>query len=147
MRIAYDSFENPERSLDLRADGDGSFSATIPLAEGANIVEVTSYDSESDRAVRRLLQLTYAPNPPELFVTITRPRNRDVIADPVLSVSGATLPGARVSLNDIIPAQPDELGLWQAVILLQPGSNRIEATAVQEGKTVSAIITVILRPD
>ena len=146
LKIAYDSFENPERSLDLRADRDGLFSASIPLAEGANIVEITSYDSASDREARRLLQLTYAPNPPDLFVTITRPRNRTVISDPVLSVSGAALPGARVSLNNIIPAQSDDLGLWQAVILLQPGSNRIEATAVHEGKTVTTSIVVIHRP-
>ena len=146
LKIAYDSFENPERSLDLRADSDGLFRAAIPLAEGANIVEITSYDSASDREARRLLQLTYAPNPPDLFVTITRPRNRTVISDPVLSVSGAALPGARVSLNGIIPAQSDDLGLWEAVILLQPGSNRIEATAVHEGKTVTTSIVVIHRP-
>ena len=146
LKIAYDSFENPERSLDLRADGDGNFSAAIPLAEGANIVEITSYDSASDREARRLLQLTYAQEPPDLFVTISRPRDRTVIADPVLSVSGAALPGARVSLNGIIPAESDERGLWQAVILLQPGSNRVEATAVHEGKTVTASIVVIHRP-
>ena len=146
LKIAYDSFENPERSLDLRADSDGLFSASIPLAEGANIVEITSYDSASDREARRLLQLTYAPDPPELFVAITQPRNRAIIPDPVLTLSGATLPGARVSLNDIIPAQSDDLGLWQAVILLQPGSNRIEVSALHEGETVTTSIVVIHRP-
>ena len=146
LRIAYDSFENPERNINRRADDDGNFTATIPLAEGANIVEITSYDGASNREIRRLLQLTFDPNPPEPFVMITRPRDRAVIADGVLSISGATLPGSQVVINDIIPVQPDEQGLWRAVILLQPGSNRIEASALHQGKTVTDSITVIHRP-
>ncbi len=126
-------------------DADGKFSVIIELNEGANVVAITAKDSSSGREARQLLQLTYSPDPPELYVVITHPNNNVVITDRVITVTGATLPGAKVDINRIIPAELDALGRWQAVILLQAGSNRIVATAKRDGNEVSTEIIVIHR--
>ena len=146
LRIVYDSLDNQEKSLDLRSDGDGNFAATIRLGEGVNVVKIISYDSASARQMHRFLQLTYDPNPPVLFVTVTGPQDETVVSSRILSVTGTTMPGAQVVLNDIIPAQPDELGVWRADILLQPGANQITASATHQGETVTDSITVTYRP-
>ena len=132
--------------MTLRADGEGNFIATIPMAEGFNIIEVISHNSASPEPQRRLLQLTYDSSPLVLFLTITQPEDGTSATDRVLRLSGETLPGAQVVVNEIIPADPDSDGLWQANIVLQPGANEINVWATYEGKVVTSSIAVTYEP-
>ena len=50
-------------------------------------------------------------------------------------------------LQDIIPVEPDELGQWQASIVLEPGKNQINAQALRGAEKVDAAISVTYDPD
>ena len=105
-----------------------------------------SHNSASPEPKRQLLQLTYDSTPLVLFVHITQPEDGVTAPNRVLRLSGETLPGAQVVVNEIIPANPDSAGLWQADIVLQPGVNEISVRATHEGKTVTSSITVTHEP-
>ena len=146
LEVTYDNKDNAEQAVTLRADGEGSFIATIPLAEGFNVIEVISHNSASPELKRQLLQLTYDSTPLVLFVNITQPEDGATTPDRVLRLSGETLPGAQIVVNEIIPANADSAGLWQANIVLQPGINEISVRATHEEKTAASSITVTYEP-
>ena len=142
LEVTYESREDMERSIILRADSEGHFIATIPLAEGFNVVEVISNNSASPVAKHQLLQLIYDSTPLTLFLDVTAPEDGSIVSDQVLTVSGETLPGAQVVVNEIIPAPTDNTGRWQANIVLRPGANEITVRAVFEGNEEERVITV-----
>ena len=146
LEVTYDNRQGPKQSIILRADSEGNFIATIPLAEGFNVVEVISNNSASPDPKHQLLQLTYDSTPLMLFVNVTGPEDGAIVAERVLTVSGETLPGAQVVVNEIIPAAPDSSGQWQADIVLQPGENVIAVRAMREGTAEETTITVIYQP-
>ena len=146
LEVTYDNREDDKQAVTLRADGEGNFLAMIPLAEGFNILEVISHNSASPEPERQLLQLTYDSTPLKLFLTIAQPEDGAAVADRVLRLSGETLPDAQVVINEIIPADPDQEGLWQASIVLQPGTNEINVRAAYEGKEVNGSIAVTFNP-
>ena len=146
LEVTYDNKDNTEQDVTLRADGEGNFLAQIPLAEGFNVIEVISHNSASPEPKRQLLQLTYDSTPLVLFVNITQPEDGVTAPNRVLRLSGETLTGAQVVVNEIIPANPDSAGLWQADIVLQPGVNEISVRATHEGKTETSSITVTHEP-
>ena len=146
VEIFYDSSESEQRMRPVRADANGDFAGLIPLGERVNVLEIVSSDSSSDQKVRRFLQVTYEPEPLALTVSISEPANEANVRDAVLTVSGTTLPDARVVLNGIIPAQADGAGQWQADILLQVGRNEIVAVASKGDEEVEMTITVTYTP-
>lgn len=146
LEMHYDNHLGAEQSITLRTDDAGNFIATIPLSEGFNVIDVISHNSASPDPIRQLLQLTYDTSPLTLFMFINDPPDGSVLSDRVLTVSGETLPGAEVAVNDIILAEVDETGLWQANILLRLGLNEITVLATFEGKTAKNSITVRYQP-
>lgn len=146
LEVTYDSREDVERSIILRADSEGDFIATIPLAEGFNVIEVISNNSASPEPKHQLLQLTYDSTPLTLFLNVAEPEDGASVPQRVLTVSGETLPGAQVVVNDIIPADTDSAGIWQADILLKPGENRITIRAYYEDAVADSELTVSYQP-
>ncbi|MDE2683189.1 MAG: hypothetical protein OXI54_03450 [Chloroflexota bacterium] len=146
LEVIYDNRDGTGQSKVERADDEGNFIATIPLAEGFNVIEVISENSASPEPKRQLLQLTYDSAPLVLFVNITQPEDGVTVPNRVLRLSGETLPAAQVVVKEIIPVNPDSAGLWQTDILLQPGVNEISVRATHEGKTVTGSITVTYEP-
>ncbi len=142
LEVTYDSRQDMERSIILRADVQGNFIATIPLAEGFNVIEVISNNSASPEPKHQLLQLIYDSTPLTLFLDVTNPQDGATVGSQVLTISGETLPGAQVVVNEIIPAAADTSGRWQANIILQPGANAITVRAIFEGDEEEELITV-----
>lgn len=145
MEIAHSS-KDGERNFTLQADRNGDFSETLPLAEGINVVEIISHHGASAQQIRQFLQLTYDPTPLELFLTVTEPQDGATVANAEQTLVGKTLPGARVVINDIIPARPDEAGRWEAAMLLQSGPNEIRITATLENQTANVTINIEYEP-
>lgn len=149
--ISYSSSAQPDQHFIEQADASGNFITTVPLAEGVNVIEFTTYHGASDQTVRRFLAVTYKPapvtDPAPLFLNISGPADGAAVTDPILVVSGATTPNARVVLQDIIPVETDELGQWQASIVLEPGKNQINAQALRGAEKVEAAISVTYDPD
>ncbi len=146
VEIFYDSSESEQRMRPVRADANGDFAGLIRLGERVNVLEIVSSDSSSNQKVRRFLQVTYDPEPLALTVRISEPANEANVRDAVLTVSGTTLPDARVVLNGIIPAQANGAGQWRADILLQVGRNEIVAVASRGEEEAEMTITVTYTP-
>ncbi len=142
LEISYDNREDMERDITLRADSTGRFIATIPLAEGFNVIEVISHNSASPEPRHQLLQLTYDSSPLTLFLVVTDPADGVSVTDRVVTISGETLPGAEVVVNEIIPAIPDSSGIWRADIRLQTGANEIRVRAFYEGNVVQTTVAL-----
>ena len=146
LEVTYDNRESVETSIILRADTEGHFIATIPLAEGFNVIEVISNNSASPDPKHQLLQLTYDSTPLTLFLDVFAPQDGTTVSSRVLTISGETLPGAQVVVNEIIPAVVDSSGQWHASIVLQPGANEITTRAAYERSTMDKTITVTYQP-
>ena len=146
LQITYQGGGNPKANVTLQADHKGDFDVPIRLSDGFNLVEVISYNSASPEPRRQLLQLTYDSRPLRLFVEIDKPEFGATVNEAVLTVTGATLPGARVVLNEIIPADVDESGIWTANILLKPGPNQVSVVARYERTLESTFINVHYDP-
>ena len=149
--IRYHSGSGLEQYRIVRADGNGNFSDQVPLAEGFNAIEIITYHGASEQKKRRSLAVIYdpepvAPEPVALFLNISGPKDGATVSNRVLTVAGATAPDAEVVLNGIIPAAPDELGEWQASIVLRPGENEIRARAARGKESVADAITVTYDP-
>ena len=147
VEIIYASGAEVERDLRVQADGGGDFSATVPLAEGVNVLEVVSYHGASAQQERQFLQLRYAPMAPTLELIIDEPANGEIVPHRVLTIVGQTDPDAQVVLNDIVPAHPDDEGRWQATIFLQRGPNEIHVTSSLADETIQTNITVVYEPE
>ena len=146
IEVTYGNTDGTKEDVTLRADVEGNFLATIPLAEGFNVIEVISHNSASPEPKRQLLQLTYDSSPLVLFLTITQPEDGVSVANRVLRLSGETLPAAQVVVNEIIPANPDSDGKWSAEIVLKRGINEINVWAAHERNVATESITVTYEP-
>ena len=141
--------ESPAQNQEIfaRADADGAFAVPIQLAEDNNAITIIAFHTTSDEEKKEHRVVDYDPNPTQLYVTITEPDDRAVVAAPLLEITGTTLPDAQqVTVNDIIPGRVDDKGHWQAMIVLQPGENKIVAAASRNGQRRTAIITVTYTP-
>ena len=141
--------ESPAQNQEIfaRADVDGAFAVPIELAEGNNAITIIAFHTTSDEEKKEHRVVNYNPNPTQLYVTITEPDDRAVVAASLLEITGTTLPDAQqVTVNDIIPGRVDDEGHWQAMIVLQPGENKIVAAASRNGQRRTAIITVTYTP-
>ena len=142
--ITYvDKFQN-ESDLQVQADGNGDFSALVPLIGGTNVLEITGYGTSGQQA-RQFLQLDYSGTETPLELVIIEPED-GTVPHQELTVIGTTAPDALVVINDIIPAHPDEEGRWEATMFLQRGLNEIRITATLESQTASATINIEYEP-
>ena len=133
-----------------RAGADGSFtSPPIPLVPGYNVIQVIGYDTASTRNRREFVLVEHNPTPPTpapMFIRVDSPQDGAVMERRQATISGETLPGAQVVINDIIPVTADGEGRWQAAILLREGENTIVARAVHDGRTDETSITITYSP-
>ena len=146
VEFTYSGGGRDERRLIVQAGGDGAFSAIVPLVEGANVIEIIGYHGASERQAREFRLVTYIPASAPLELTVVEPRNGAVVTEPVVKILGTTAPDARVALNDLIPARPDDLGRWEASILLQPDSNPVRIVATRGDERVELTLTITYRP-
>ncbi len=127
----------------------GSFSATIPLAEGPNILTATA-TSASGSAGTASEQVTLDTTPPH--VTVTSPADQFVTTSAAISVAGNvndTVVGtvnnqqAQVKVNGIT-SQVANRTFLATNVPLSMGSNTIQAVAVDRaGNAATTQITVI----
>ena len=152
--ISHDSPRKMQGAVHLtntRADGNGVFSFDVTLDEGDNVLTVISNPITPGQQERGWLLVIYDPEPPELTVSINEPADGARVTTPELEVSGATLPNARVVVNDLIPLVANDAGEWQTRIVLRPGDNTITAAAsldgqTADGETTTASITITYAP-
>ena len=147
VEIKYTSEDQEERYLSVQADDEGAFSASVPLAERTNVLEITSYHGTSDQQARRFLQLSYFRTAAPLELVIIEPASGATLPYRVLTVIGKTAPNAEVVINDRIHAHPDDEGRWEARMFLQRGTNQIRVIAMLESQTASVTINVEYEPD
>ncbi|MFZ5814688.1 MAG: S-layer homology domain-containing protein [Bacillota bacterium] len=120
----------------------GSFSASVPLEYGANLITVTASSgggvASESRTVRRLLPLA---------ITIDTPADGSSTDQEVVTVSG-TVTGAHGTPLVTVNGQPAPVaadGTFSANVPLAQGSNEITAVVTDEaGRTVSHAVTVTL---
>ena len=129
-----------------RARADGSFSSPpIPLIPGNNVIQVIGYDTAANRTEQDFVLVAHNPTPPTpapMFIRVDSPKDGAVVERRQVTISGATLPGAQVVINDIIPVTADGEGRWQTAILLRDGENTIVARAAHDGRTDETRITI-----
>ena len=146
MVITYvDRFQN-ESDLQVQADGNGDFSALVPLIGGTNVLEITGYHGASGQQVRQFLQLDYSGMETPLELVIIEPEDGATVLHRVLTVVGDTAPDAQVVINDTFLVRPDEEGRWEATMSLQRGPNEIRITATLKSQTASATINIEYEP-
>lgn len=133
-----------------RAGADGSFSSPlIPLIPGNNVIQVIGYDTAANRTEQDFVLVVHNPTPPTpapMFIRVDSPKDGTMVDQRQVTISGATLPGAQVVINDIIPVTADGEGRWQTAILLRDGENTIEARAAHGGRTDETRITITYTP-
>ncbi len=130
----------------VQANAAGNYSATVPLSQGINVIEVIGYHGSSSQQARQFLQVNYAGAQASLTLTVTEPEDGSTVSNRVLTMSGFTAPDAEVVVSDLIPVLPDPTGQWAVNVLLQPGVNTIRVVASRGAEVTEAVITVIYQP-
>ena len=130
-------------------NANGSFSATIPLAEGPNILTATA-TSASGSVGTSSIQVNLDTTPPH--VTITSPTNQFVTTSASISVAGnvndivvgtVNSQQAKVTVNGIASQVANRTFLAPSVPL-NMGSNTIQAVAVDRaGNSATTQVTVV----
>lgn len=90
------------------------------------------------------------PTAVALFLTVTQPSDGTQVSTSSVLVSGATSPGAVVSVmfdDEVIVADVDQNGGFSATVTLEEGPNVIEVVASdQRGNEKSSVLAVIYVP-
>ncbi len=85
-----------------------------------------------------------------LFLKVTSPQNQSTVSTASITVSGSTIPGAVVSVSvdsNVVVADVDQNGNFQAVVTLAEGPNFIEIDASDPlGNQVSTNVSVVYAP-
>lgn len=139
----------------INADGTTSWSASVTLLEGDNVIRARAADGSGNEAFASVI-VTYDPaagdsSPPS--VTISSPNQGAVIDDPSLTVSGTSSDDVGVDRVEI-KLNGGDWGLaqgtvsWTYELLLSEGMNLIEARVTDiAGKTVNTTLDVTYDPD
>ncbi|OPY59332.1 MAG: Cellulosome-anchoring protein precursor [Pelotomaculum sp. PtaU1.Bin035] len=115
----------------VSVDAGGYFKTQVDLAEGLNTVKVVvKYGGSTKTITRSVTRRTFLLN-------ITEPAGNDtVVATPVLTLTGNTLPGTAVSVNGT-PVTVTADGDFTGEVPLANGLNTINIEASYEGKSKS----------
>ena len=113
-------------------DDTGEFQVQVNLNQGLNIVEVLS-TSAAGRQLREFLQITFVrPTPTPFTLTVSQPRDADVVSNPFINVIGKTHPQANVIVNRVgVTVQPD--GSFATTLRLNRGVNTVTVFATFQG--------------
>ena len=119
-----------------------SFSATVPLAEGSNML-TASVTAPLGTATDTVSGTRVGGNPmPALAISIAAPPDQAFVSSPVIPVAGVVSdPEAEVSVNGTSAVVTGTQYLAPAV-RLDEGVNTLVATAVRDGETATAQVTV-----
>ncbi len=115
------------------ASNGGSFSKSVTLVPGSNVIVVKAVNAAGQASVTR--KVTY------LGLTITSPTTT---TSDTISVTGTTAPGCTVSVNGQAQTVSDATGNFTCTgVHLQDGPNTLTVVAMNnEGKSVTKILTV-----
>jgi hypothetical protein len=139
----------------INADGTTSWSASVTLLEGDNVIRARAADGSGNEAFASVI-VSYDPaagdsSPPS--ITISSPNQGAVLDDPSLTVSGTSSDDAGVDSVEVKLNEGD-WGLaqgtvsWTYELLLSEGMNTIVARVTDiAGKTANATIEVTHDPD
>ena len=105
---------------------DGSFQRDLPLAEGLNMVEVVA-SVPGQTASQQLAVFSISPIAGLPF-SLFYPPDGLTVAEPEVTILGATTPDAIVGVNDI-PVDINALGIFSSTVDLVEGPNLIEVVA------------------
>lgn len=120
-------------------DPNGSFNATVILAEGPNPIAVVATDPAGNEATF-VTTVTRDSTPPALVVSA--PANNAVLRSGVVAVSGTSEAGADLNVNGIrVVVGPG--GAWDVNLVFADGTHAITVTAMDAaGNTASVMRTV-----
>jgi len=89
-------------------------------------------------------QTTAQKNTNEISLTVSQPQNNAVVSTPTIQVTGKTLPGIDVSINEK-DVKADSQGNFSASLSLDEGDNIVSVLAVdQNGNSSEKELTVTL---
>lgn len=116
---------------------DGTFSASIALSEGANVVNITATDSAGNMNWAELV-IDRDTTPPTLVVT--GPADGSNVSEPNVVVFGTVEPGASVRVNGVLAAAGTN---WAVTVSLVEGANTIVVIATDSlGNTATQTMVV-----
>ncbi|MFZ5649514.1 MAG: hypothetical protein ACOY4I_01500 [Bacillota bacterium] len=126
-------------SSPVKPDREGSFTSTVPLAEGANRIKTTSTNREGGTAI---VEKTVSFTPPQPRLEVIIP---DETKSKQVTISGITDTNAVLVLyvNDVRTGISQQNGIFSGAISLGDGVNNVTVTAVNKWgkkKTVSGNI-------
>ncbi len=139
-----------ELNVDLELSEGAQYSMTVndresanplQLEPGKNVIRITAWD-QWDNVVTQAYTVIYRQTR-ELYVSLTAPRNGAALPEPSVQVTGATLPGAEVTVNNVA-VRPDAAGLFRALINLTGSGpeHTIEVSARLDGQEATVERTV-----
>lgn len=152
LLVWTDRFGDGPLVVASRFDAVGGLSAPEPVGKGedpriamdesgnAIVVWIEAGEDGSSVWARRFAVESVAPDltPPSL--TLATPLDRSIVVVPAVTVSGATEPGSRLSVNGIEVSVDDD-GSFSFLLALEEGVNTITAVAM-DGAGNSATVSV-----
>ena len=122
----------------LPVDGSGSFTGSVPLNEGANIITVTATDAAGNQSivVRSVMRDTQAP-----VLAVTAPTDGAVVNADHVTVTGTVTDATTVTVTANGTPLPVASGAFSGDVPLSPGPNTISVVAT-DAATNSSTVTV-----
>ena len=136
-----------------RVDDEGRFVAGLILSVGQNAINVVATGPGGERATETRTVVFVLSKP--LFLSVTEPLHRSVVAERVTDVSGLTASDAEIIVNGepvpvvVVPvdAPVEEVGAFRTTVRLSLGPNLVDVVAISpSGREVNATVVVIYRP-
>ena len=135
---------DPAATLDVNGipvpvDANGSFSTSLSLAEGLNLIVVNASDAAGN-AASVTKSVTLDTTPPALAVTT--PSDNAVLGTSAVAVSGTAEVGADLTVNGVrVLVSPG--GTWSVGLALADGMRTIVATATDAAGNVRSVTRVV----
>ena len=118
----------------------GGYSATVPLAQGANTITATATNALGTASAS--VSGTRTSTAPPLSITIQSPPNGVTVSSQVIPVSGSVSDGTAVVTVNGLPATVAGNAYLVPALTLQKGANTLQALAKRGTDTATALATV-----
>lgn len=122
---------------------DGRFQSEVSLFPGFNFIAVVATDPLGNTE-QKVITVVLASHP--FVLEVDEPMDQTTVGESPIPVTGRTGSDAVVSINGrSVPV--DEIGMFSALVDLEPGPNIINIVANNiDGQVLTALIAVIYRP-